>query len=401
MAKTFIDEYINHTSITETPTSFWKWSAYATISAILKDKFFLPMGDSMLFPNIYVLLLAESGGHRKGPPVKLSEFLVHEVNDTKIISGRASIEAILDELARTETNKKTGKVVRSNAAIIYAEELAAGIVANSDGLKVLTDIYDYKPNTYKHRLRTGPSFDLQRIVLSMMSASNAEMIQDFFSPSEIKGGFLARTFLITPNEFRKANSLLRVDKEKHKASQTRVIEHIVEISKLTGECSIDEDGKVEYESWYKKFREEYLRKKESTGVVARIHTGVLKISMILAANELSTTIKKRHIEEAIEQCLGLIPNYRTFTMEQSKSEIGKAGSLVITELVSAKDYMLTRKALIRTLWQTVEPDLLDKVLLALEQAGMIKQIVTGNEQLFKLTDLCLKTMGMIQDDPPI
>lgn len=391
----FIQSYLQHSSIYESPTSFWKWSAYATIAAVLRDNCYLPQGDGRLYPNIYVLFLAESSGHRKGMPVDLSETLAGKLNKTKIISGRASIQAILDELARAETDKKTGIVKKAGAATFYAQELAAGIVSDPEAVKILTDIYDYKTNPYKSRLRTGPCFNLERIVFTMLTASNEEMIRTFFDVVAIKGGMLARTFLVTPNEVREPNSLMRINIEERKESFKHVFENIGKISNLEGLFILEEDAIVEYESWYKPFRKSYVNKKEQSGIIGRIHTSILKIAMLLAANQLRMNICKCDVEEAINEGLSLLPNYGVFTMHGSKGTLSQAGGLLITELLEAKNYILSRKDLTRRLFMAgVDADI-DKVMVTLEQAGMIRNIQDKGmgEMYLQLTDTSLEIMG--------
>jgi hypothetical protein len=393
----FIQSYTLHTSIYESPGSFWKWSGYVSIAAVLKDRCYLPQGDSKLFPNIYVLCLAESSGHRKERPVQLSETMVNTINLTKIISGRTSIEALLDELARGETDAKTGRVNKSGAGIFYAGELAAGIVSNPEAIKILCDIYDYKPNPYKSRLRTGPCFNLEKVVLSMMAASNQDMLKAFFDIVAIKGGMLARTNLIVPNEERTANSLLDVDPEERKISLANVITHLAEISKLDGVFIFEEEAKDEYKRWYNDFRKSYVSKKEATGVVGRIHTTAIKVSMLLAANDLDLHIKKCHIEQAINECIGLIPNYSLFTMNNAKNDIGQAGGLIVTELAESErfGYMLSRKELIRRHWQNgIDLDMIDKIASTLETAGLLQQIQCKDGIYLKLTNACLETLGV-------
>jgi hypothetical protein len=388
----FISAYLDHTKPFETPSSFWKWSAYFTISALLKDKCYLRNGDSLLFPNLYILFLAESSGHRKNRPVELSQSLIANTPGIKTISGRASVQAILDELARTETDPRTGRVLKSSSAAFYAPELSAGIVADPEGLKILTDIYDYKPNEYKNRLRTGPSFNLERIVFSMLSASNQDMLQGMFDQSIIRGGFLARTLLVVPNELRPSNSLLRIDYEALKQSREHTMDHLRKINQLTGEFKLEEAAVTEYESWYIPFRQDYSKKKELSGIVGRIHTHVMKIGAILAANELSQCILKRHIEQSIEECLGLLPNYSIFTMNNAKSEIGAVGGAVITELLGAKDNMLSRKAIIRSNWQNFDVDLLEKAIMALQEAEMIRLHQMKDGIYYQLTQRCLEML---------
>lgn len=384
---TFIEEYLRHTSIYESPTSFWKWSSYATVSAILRDHCYLRQGDSSLYPNIYILLLAESGGHRKGRPVELSETLVNKINNTKVISGRASVQAILDELARAETDKVTGKILKVGSAIFYAPELAAGIVSDPEALKILTDIYDYKANPYKSRLRTGPCFNLERIVFSMFGASNEDMLRDLFDSAAVKGGLLARTFLVVPNEFRPSNSLLDIDPQERKDSLNKVLTELIKISELKGEFIFTQEAKDEYKSWYGDFRQSYAARKEASGVVGRIHTSIIKLAMVLAANDVQMEIRKEHIERSIDECLSLIPNYSIFTMSHGKSELSQAGGLVITILFNARGHMLPRKTIIRDHWQDgLDADTLEKIIVTLQTGGWIEQEQRKDGMYVKLTD---------------
>lgn len=397
MSSTFIDRYLHHTSIYESPTSFWKWSSYATIAGILRDNCYKRQGDGAIYTNIYVLFLAESSGHRKGPPVNLSEKLTFRINNTKIISGRASVQAIMDELSRAETDKITGKILKAGSAIFYAPELSAGIVSDPEAFKILTDIYDYKPTPYKNRLRTGPCFTLDRIVFSMLAASNIDMLKGSFNTAEVKGGLLARTFLVTPNEFRPSNSLMRLDPAERKTSLESVYKALEEISRLKGEFLFDESALKEYESWYDPFRQSYAKRKEASGVVGRVHTSVLKLAMILAANENELFVRKEHVEQAINECMSLIPNYNTFTMATGKSTISEAGATVLADLVAAPDHKLERKLIVRRHWQDIEPELLDKVIVAFEQSGFIKQCVSANVVSYQLTDVAIATLEEGQD----
>ena len=396
VSQNFIEAYNTHNEEYESPSSFWKWSCYATIAASLKDKCYIKVGGSPIYPNLYTLFVAESSGHRKDRPVAFSRTLMTAVNQTKTISGRASVHAILDELARAETDSKTGKVMRNNCAIFYAPELSAGIVADPEGMRILTDIYDYKPDPYNSRLRTGPCFDLNKIVFSILAASNEEMLRSMFDMAVVRGGFLARTLLVVPSAFRESNSLMDMNNDKIEESKQELIKTLRHISNLTGEFIIEREAKDEFTNWYKPFRKSYEKKKEASGIVGRIHTHALKIAMVLAANELEMRICKCHIEEAINDCLSLLPNYSIFTMSHGKTDLSQAGGLVVTELLQSPGYKLSRKELIRKHWTNgVDADMLEKIVINLEAAGMAVQVQEGKNGLFiQLTKACLDMMNV-------
>lgn len=390
---TFLEKFLKHTEIYESPGSFWKWSAYAAIAAALRDHCYKGQGDSKLYPNIYVLFLAESGGYRKGKPVDLCESLLFKLNTTKTISGRASIQGILDEIARAETDKDTGKIKKSGSAIFFAQELAAGIVGDPEAINILTDIYDYKSNPYKSRLRTGPCFNIDKIIFSMLTASNADMLKGFFDEKARKGGLLARTFLVTPNERRPPNSLMDVVSDERIMSFKSVFDSFREVGNLQGEFIFTEGAKDEYKSWYEPFYKHVIEVKDPTGAAARVHTGILKIAMILAANDLTLSVTKVHIERAIEDCVGLLKNYTMLTMGEGKSTTANAGSIILTELFTARNYQMGRKDIVRDHWQDFDPDVMDKVVGQLQTAGLITTLSFGSDVSYQLTPLGIETLS--------
>ena len=385
----FVSSYLEHTQLYESPTSFWKWSAYAAIGAILRDNVYRKQGDITTYPNIFVLFLAPSGG-RKGAPINLARELIKIVGNTKDIAGRTSIQAIIDELSHTETNSKTGKLVKGGSAILIASELAAGIVGDSAAISILTDLYDLKTD-FKHHLRSTGRFKIDRIVLNMLAGSNADLLKEVYTEAAVNGGLLARTFLIFPNEIRPPNSLLdAIDTSENKI---KLAEQLKKISELTGQVHITDEAKKEYDEWYKPFYNGLTKKSDKSGILARIHTGIFKLAIILAANDLEMSIRKCHIEQAIEEGMGLIPNYNTFVMASGKSTLSEAGAILIPLLLESKDHMVSKKKFLQDHWHNVDNETFDKLIITLEAAGLVQSIMQGTSGMFyRLTEKALEKM---------
>src|SRR5882724_4713958 len=98
----WINEILQQHSELESPSSFYFWSSLATISAIVKDNIWINRYIHNLYPNIYVMLHADSG-LKKGPSISAAKQMVTMVNNTRIISGRSSIQAILKEMGTAQT----------------------------------------------------------------------------------------------------------------------------------------------------------------------------------------------------------------------------------------------------------------------------------------------------------
>src|SRR6267142_6154697 len=133
----FLTEILESANDLESPLNFWYWAGLATISAVVKDNVWIPRaGDYYnLYPNIYVMLHAESG-LKKGPPINLAKDLVKRTNNTRIISGRSSIQGILKELGTAYT-VPGGKVVTKSVAFVVSSELTSSIVEDKAAATIL------------------------------------------------------------------------------------------------------------------------------------------------------------------------------------------------------------------------------------------------------------------------
>lgn len=381
----FIQSFLEHTKYYESPKSFWFWSAIASIAGVLRDNVWLVDGDSRLYPNIYVLFLAESA-QRKGRPVTFSEELVYATNNVKIISGRASIQAILVEIGQTETDSK-GVLKRGGSAIFYAPELAAGLVTDDQSIQILTDIYDYKSTGHTTNLIGRGKNKLDKVIFSMLAASNNELLKELYSSKAIHGGLLGRTFLITSDQFRPGNAFPVGNPDGVK----ELVAQLIEISKISGEIHFEPEAKQFYTDWYMQFRDYTRKRDDKSGVFGRIHTNVKKIALIFAANDLCSTVHVRHVEQAIHECLLLIPNYSSFIIATGKSTIAEAGAIILDEL--SKKGQLSRKDLIRDHWMHFDPDILDKTVAAFETAGIIGTTTAGSNIFYVLTAKGKEIMG--------
>ena len=394
----FVSSYLKHTSIYESSTSFWKWSAYCAIAATLRDNCFRRLGEVHIYPNIYVLLLAESATHRKGNPVNLCEKLVSSIKNTKIISGRTSIQAVLDELHKGETDSKTGKLLKGGSALFSAPELSAGIVSDQEAVKILTDIYDFREE-YTSRLRGSGSFKIHKVCFTMMAASNLELLKSVYDSGAIFGGLLGRTFLVKPNEFRESKSLFNVTDMS--SSYNDLKDKLREIANLEGEFQFTPESIKEYDSWYGPFRKSYQNRPDKSGISGRIHISILKLAMILTANYTNAlVVKKEYIEEAIEEAMNLVPNYQTFIMAGGGSPVAEVGSIVLQELAETEDHSLSRKEILRRHWQKFDAESLDKFIVTVQQAGFIETSPDQEEGvIYKMTKKCYDTLFSQKEKP--
>src|SRR5690606_4118690 len=185
-------------------------------------------------PNIYVLLYADSG-LKKGPSINMARRLVGKVNNTKIFSGRFSIQGFLKELATAET--QPGGIIQGSSGFICLSELTSSIVEDPFALDILTDLYDrhYRFEQWASILKQE-KFDLTNPTISFIAGTNPAHGSNFFANKDIQGGFLARTNLIYADGPAKINSLMF--KPSVELNYDETAKYIIELSKLRVEFSI-------------------------------------------------------------------------------------------------------------------------------------------------------------------
>src|SRR4030095_9455275 len=197
----WLQEIVSQHDELESPQSFWYWSALAAVSAVVKDQVWLYLQIFYFYSNIYVMLHADSG-LKKGPPISMARQLVKAVGNTRIISGRSSIQGILKDLGTAQTVEgQKGKFNQKSTAFICSSELTSSLVEDRVATDILTDLYDrqYNIGTWRSLLKME-SFNLVDPTITMLTATNEAHSTDFFGKKDIHGGYFARTFIIAEHE---------------------------------------------------------------------------------------------------------------------------------------------------------------------------------------------------------
>lgn len=406
----WVQQVVDLHSELESPESFWRWSALTSISAVVKDNVWLNQQIFNLYPNIYTMFHADSG-LKKGPPVNMAKKLVKLVNNTRVITGRGSIQGILKELGTSYT-QPGGKVQQKSVAFICSSELSSSIVEDKVATKILTDLYDriYNEGEWRSLLKME-TFTLKDPTVTMLTATNEAMSSDFFTLSAIKGGYFARTFIIYEKIGVNVNSLIYPLEEE--INYGSVADYLKEIAKLVGpfrplavNCKDDEyrfrkikRGKkgnreiyfnevgIIFDDWYENFAE--IRgldtNKDETGTMNRFDASVLKIAMLLSlAMEPKLEINEEAMRAAIMECEKLLGNVRQTTLgKQGISHSALLKTMIIMELVNRENHQVTRKVLMKKMWANYETaEEFDNIMQGFEATGMIKTENLGNQIVY-------------------
>lgn len=405
----WLDETIKGYEEFESPLSFYYWSALASISAIVKDNIWLPRaGLYNLYPNIYVMLHADSG-LKKGPPVSMARQLVETVNNTRTISGRSSIQGILKEMGTART-QPGGKVVATSTAFICSSELTSSLVDDPVAVKILTDLYDRNYNIGNWRsLLKMESFTLKDPVITMLTATNEAMSEDFFTKTAIQGGYFARTFIIHETKRNRINSLLVPPTTKPDLKDLAI--YLKQLSALkgpmvslgsrekteshtearkdmySGDCYYYTPAGILYQEWYESFSRQIddSDMRDDTGTMNRFGDSVLKVAILLSlARSPSLEICADAMEESIKRCESLIASVRKVTLgKRGMSKDSPLKASIIKELLSRENRQVSRQMLLKKMWMHYStPQEFDDIMLGFDHADLIKTRNIGNSIIF-------------------
>jgi hypothetical protein len=386
----FVSLFCEYTEHFESPSSFWRWSAYGAVAASLRFNCYIKWGTSKLYPNLYILLLADSAAYRKDAGPELVEDLLRDNGHTKVISGRASWQGIVDELSQDKPIKKGGMPVRGGGGIIIATEFTAAFVEDPSLIKMMTESYGYKEE-FEYILRSG-TVKIKNRCLSLLGGSNETLLRDLYGTQATYGGLLRRTCLIKPDKKRPPNALTEDDDQLSPAKRIVLLDKLKIIQNLKGEFTYTDEAKSYYKSWYNDLYNSYDDLGDRTGFIQGLHTLTIKLAMTLSATEGTLKIDLDRLKLAIKEIESLKENYTSYTMSSGKNPQANMGATILSDLWlrgsnGQPPKNLKRRDILLKYWNEISGEDLDKLLLTLEQAGLIAMIPQGQEPSYALTQI--------------
>lgn len=383
----FIDLVLNSTKEYEAPSRFYYWAALSAISAVLKDSVWFDMGGNYnLYANIYVLLYGPSGV-RKGPAIALADKIVSKVDNTRVINGRSSIEAIIKELG-TFTTREGRAPIKDSCGFVVASELSSSIISNPSAMDILTNLYDriYNDSEWKYKLKVGESNTLTKPTITWLSGTNEALLRDFLPEKNIHGGLIGRMFMIAENRTTKFNSLM------FKPEILPNIDDMAELlrpaTKLKGAFTMQDSLRSEMNDWYLKFAKEIgPTLGDETGFVSRILDFVIKVAMIISSGRRADKIlTSEDLKESIEVMLPLIVPTKRVSQSLRKEDISgvQKRGMVLTYLTNRPNYTCTRKEILKNLGLKLDHEDLDRVISLMLQMQIVKIESQGGEVHYTL-----------------
>lgn len=387
----WLDEFMEATDAAESPRAYFYWAGISAIAASVRNRVWINKYIYKLYPNLYILLIGKSG-LRKSAPISIAKSLVDSLEVTKVIYGRASIQAIVQRLGDVE-QRNSGTIIKESSAYVVSSEFAASLVKDDAALTIMTDLADghYHEDGWRNTLKGAGSDRLERPCVNLLSASNQTHFEGTVDTASMFGGFIARTILVVEHRKSKINDLL--DEPEILFDAKKFVPYLKKISQVKGEFTFVPKAKRLFQEWYHEFaaNDEI---EDKTGTSERIHDRILKVAMCLSlAENLELSITEAQMKAAMKVCIHGVSLANKATMHQGKSEMSPKTAIFIKRLVTCESqgYKISKEMMVQREWGNMDTTDVNRIAETLETGGIIKQELVNGEIWYTLLPKFIET----------
>jgi hypothetical protein len=294
---------LDYVEDTESPRHFWLWGGISTIASALQRKVWLPFGLDIIYPNLYVMLVATPGECRKGSPLNFSRKILNDIQVRMFADSptKRAFTKSLDEIRKTLFFRTPGNetMVPHSSMTVVSRELSSFLAVDPKAMiEALTDLFDSHDEWVYET--SGAGIDkLYRVCINCLMATTPEWIANNLPEEAIGGGFTTRLVIVYGKDKYKWIALPPAPSDD---LYGRLKIDLKRINTIVGEFKWEKEALEFYDSWYntipKKTRA--LRDHRLRGNLSRIHILALKTAICLHvsySDELLIT--KADLEKAI------------------------------------------------------------------------------------------------------
>ena len=290
--ESFIYKYLEYTKGTESPTRFHTWSGLSLVASLLGRNVNTYKGTYTLFPNMYIVIVAESARCRKSSATDIAmDDMLRDSKLCRIYRQKMTAEFICTELASTETI--------NNDIVIYAPELATflGVSAFQSGLVPLLTSWYTCPRHDDYKTKGAGKFEMSNIAINILGATTLDWMSNSMPGETVEGGFTGRVIFIVAEEPRQRIAWPVITEEQLAFKKDLMID-MHRIRKMVGMMEYSPVALSYYKEWYDGLVEP--KDIRLRGFDGRKGDHCLKLAMCFSASESSSMkVEKKHINLAI------------------------------------------------------------------------------------------------------
>ena len=339
------------------------------ISAVLRKKVWLELGRIKVFPNMYVVLVAEPGIARKSKAISYGVELLNEVPGIVLSADATTKEAMLQDLEAGAIDEvmPNGTAFRHASLSIISKEFESFLGQRGENTKMLvllTDLFDCQEVPWKYRTKNSGSNTIPSVFLNILGATTPDSLASCLPPSAIGGGLTSRIMFIWSSTKTKKIAIPTLTDKIRKLKEYLIYDLTI-MSRMVGSFDFNQEAVENWVQWYESYDETSTTRicgdPSFNGWYSRKPLYIQKIAQILSAAESGSMILEwKYLDKAIAEVEKVeLAMGRTFTA------IGKSTIAVETELVMSiirNHKTISEKALMTMVWRDIDKAKLDAVM---------------------------------------
>jgi hypothetical protein len=378
--KNWLESYMKYVEDTEPATVFHRWVAMSIVAAALQKKVCLSLGRLRVYPNMYVVLVADPGVARKTQAIDFGTKLLEAIPDIHTSADATSKEALLMDIEASQTDAifPDSTVLKHSSLTIISREFESFLGQKKENTKMLvllTDLFDCKELPWKYRTKHSGSNEIPSIYLNLLAATTPDSIASCLPSSAIGGGLTSRILFIWAR--RRAKKCPRPEESPAiKELERKLIDDLAHISRITGRYEFSNHAGETWDAWYHKYDEDdqnrICKDPSFAGWYSRKPMYILKLAQIIAASQSSKLVMEW---EFIEEAIQLIES-----TEQSMSDVFRAvgRSAISSEVDTVLQIIKNKKAiseenLMSIVWKDNDNAKFDNVISTILRTGQVKR----------------------------
>lgn len=296
----WIAAYLKYTSEQESPPNFHFYTALSVLGGALRRNTWFDRTYYVLYPNLYVILVAGSAECRKSVASSIGVRILRHVDGIRVFRGKASVEGLLDFMLESQPHQVGTRIVTDNSVYIYASELSMFLskaTYTSEMIPMFLDFSAGEENSI-FKTRTGGEYTIPKPLPSLFAASTPDQLKDCLSYGSFSSGFAGRVLFVYETEARR---IAWTDHSPEmKELEKKLINDLQHISQLYGAFSITEEAREFFKNWYENPIQSKIEDPRLSGYYGRKHDFVFKLAMILAVSRSDElVIQKTHLQLAM------------------------------------------------------------------------------------------------------
>lgn len=288
----WLDSYLLYTLNSEPPITYHTWAGLSLLAGALQRKVHIIWGFETLYPNLFVILVGQSGKTRKGVALGIAKNLLTKVPGVSVAPEASSREAVILAMKRamlSYEDPKSGKIVMHCSLTAFSEELAVFLGQGDVKLLAnLTDWYDSKSDWAYETVGRGRDA-LQGLCFNLMGATAPDWLQSMLPQEAVGGGFTSRVIFVVEDKKGKMIPEHQLTEAEYEL-EAKLLRDLERISQLKGQFTFSPAGRDCYVGWYEQ-EDALLSKGEAavadvrfSGYCERRATHLRKLMMLMSAS---------------------------------------------------------------------------------------------------------------------